>query len=261
MNQVELTRFPALDYACKEAMNTLCTNLTFVGGMRNRIMITSCNASEGKSFLSMNIMRTLAQLGHSVVLVDADLRRSQIKARYGLHFLDGEGYGMTHYLAGICGPEDVVYATDIPGSAIVPVGHEVINSLAMLNTPRLERLFKQLSSQFEFVIVDAPPVGVIIDAAEIAKYCDGTIFVVKYNSVSRKELLNARQQIERSGSVVLGAVLNEVSFDSLSSKKYYNKSYYSHYNSDYYKPSKRRKPAEKGEKAANPAAAQRPVRQ
>lgn len=78
MNQVELTRFPALDYACKEAMNTLCTNLTFVGGMRNRIMITSCNASEGKSFLSMNIMRTLAQLGHSVVLVDADLRRSQI---------------------------------------------------------------------------------------------------------------------------------------------------------------------------------------
>lgn len=88
-----------------------------------------------------------------------------------------------------------------------------------------------------------------------------TIFVVKYNSVSRKELLNARQQIERSGSVVLGAVLNEVSFDSLSSKKYYNKSYYSHYNSDYYKPSKRRKPAEKGEKAANPAAAQRPVRQ
>ena len=63
MNKLELVRFRALDYACKEAINTLCTNLTFVGNEKRIIMVTSSQAHEGKSFISMNIMRTLAQLG------------------------------------------------------------------------------------------------------------------------------------------------------------------------------------------------------
>ena len=84
MNKLELTRFPALDYACKEAINTLCTNLTFSGSDIRRIMLTSCQAHEGKSFLTLCIQRTLAQLGYRVVLVDADLRRSQIQSRQSL---------------------------------------------------------------------------------------------------------------------------------------------------------------------------------
>ena len=83
-------------------------------------------------------------------------------------------------------------------------------------------------------MVDAPPVGVIIDAAQIARHCDGTLIVVQYNSVSRRELLSVKNQVESTGCEILGAVLNDVAFDTLSSKKYYNKSYYSHYYSGYY---------------------------
>ena len=237
MNKLEFVRFRTLDYACKEAINTLCTNLTFVGSDKRIIMVTSTQAHEGKSFLTMNIMRTLAQLGKKVVLVDADLRKSQIAGKYGIRIQEGSGYGTVHYLAGMCSLNDVVYETNIPGAYTIPVGREVTNSLALLSTPRLKHMLKELQAQFDFVLVDAPPVGVIIDAAEIAKSCHGAIFAVKYNTISRRELAEAKAQIDRTGCEVLGAVLNEVDLDALSSKKYYNKSYYNHYNSDYYKPS------------------------
>ena len=78
MNRIAMTRFKPLSYACTEAINTLCTNLTFAGNDKKVIMVTSAQAHEGKSFITMNIMRTFAKLGHRVVLVDAVLRRSQI---------------------------------------------------------------------------------------------------------------------------------------------------------------------------------------
>lgn len=255
MNKIELVRFRPLDYACKEAINTLCTNLTFVGEEKRIIMVTSTHAHEGKSFLTMNIMRTLAQLGKKVVLVDADLRKSQIMSRYGLRVREGSGNGTVHYLAGMCSLNDVVYETGIPGAYMVPVGREVSNSLALLSTPRLSHMLRELQSRFDFVLVDAPPVGVIIDAAEIAKSCHGVIFAVKYNEVSRRDLAEAKNQIERTGCEILGAVLNDVDLETLSSKKYYNKSYYNSYNSDYYKPGKAGRRTEKSDR--RPREAQR----
>ena len=241
MNKLELTRFKSLDYACKEAINTLCTNLTFSGMDKRRIMITSCSAHEGKSFITINLMRTFAKLGHKVILVDSDLRRSQISAKYGMNIIEGSGYGLSHYLAGMCSLEEVVYETDIPGAYMIPVGYEVSNSLSLLSGTRFQELFRKLEGDYEYVLVDAPPVGVIIDAAEIAKHCDGTVFVVKYNTTSRKELDEAKRQIERTGCPILGAVLNDVAFDTLSSKKYYNKNYYANYESEYYNKANQKK--------------------
>lgn len=243
MNKLEFVRFRTLDYACKEAINTLCTNLTFAGEENRVIMLTSSQAHEGKSFLSMNIMRTLSQLGKRVILVDLDLRRSQIGAKYGVRLREGNGNGSTHYLAGMCSLNEVMYETNINGAYMIPVGREVTNSLALLSTPRLGRMIKELRERFDYVLVDAPPVGVIIDAAEIAKFCDSAVFAVKYNTISRKELAEAKTQIDRTGCRVLGAVLNEVDVNALSSKKYYNKTYVNHYNSDYYQASS--KPAGK----------------
>ena len=230
MNSLELTCFPKLDYASAEALNTLCANLSFAGENVRRIMLTSCQASEGKSYISINAMRTLAGLGKRVALVDADLRRSMLASRYGMQlYSKRKSQGLSHYLAGMCGIEDVIYSTNIPGAHMVPVGREVTNSLSLLTTPRLTALLDHLAQTFDFVLVDAPPIGMIIDAAEIAKSCDGTLLIVNYNKTRRRDLLEARRQIERAGCRVLGAVLNNVTFDSYINKKYYNKSYYNAY--------------------------------
>ena len=78
MKNIQFRRFEKLDYAGNEAINTLCTNLSFAGSDVKRIMFTSAHDGEGKSFLAMQVMRTLGKMGRSVVLVDADLRRSSV---------------------------------------------------------------------------------------------------------------------------------------------------------------------------------------
>ena len=122
MKQLKITKFPALDYAGNEAFNTLSTNLSFAGASVKKIMITSCHASEGKSYLSMNLMRTLAQRGIKVALVDADLRRSMINTDYGVRFEDGrnDGKGLSHFLAGMVSMDEVFlpYLTDGRGNTL-----------------------------------------------------------------------------------------------------------------------------------------------
>lgn len=225
MKRLTISRFPELSYACSEAINALCTNLSFSGADVRRVMVTSCQTHEGKSFVSMNTMRTMAELGKSVVLIDADLRRSAIQTNYGVQYEQGRGMGLTHYLAGMAGLEDVLYATDIEGAYMVPVGHEVFNSLPLLASSLFQELLDDLAKRADYVLVDAPPIGMVIDAAEIAKTCDGTLLVVSYDRVKRQELLEAKEQLEQSGTPILGTVLNMVKLDSYLNKKYYYKSY------------------------------------
>lgn len=230
MNSLKFGRFPRLDYAGSEAINTLCTNLAFSGENVKKIMITSSHASEGKSHLSMNVMRTLARLGKSVVLVDADMRRSMIESRFNLQYANPENKpGLAHLLAGRAEADEVIYQTDVAGAYMVPIGREITNPLPLLNSDRLGRLLDTLARQADYVIVDAPPVGMVIDAAQIAKFCDGTLIVVGYNTVHRQELIDVKNQMEQTGCPILGAVLNMVEYDDYMSRKYYNRSHYSSY--------------------------------
>ena len=230
MRSLTINRFSPLSYAGAEAVNMLCTNLSFSGENVKKIMLTSCHAAEGKSYLSMNVMRTMAKLGKSVVLIDADLRRSNIIQRYGIQFNDNEQpVGLSHLLAGMVEEADVIYETDILGAYMIPVGRKVSNSLPLLNSARFQKLVDDLAEQFDYVIIDAPPIGMVIDAAQIAKYVDGTVLVVAYNSVRRQELIDAKEQIAATGCPILGAVMNQTEYDNFLSKKYSYKSYYSHY--------------------------------
>lgn len=158
MKQLKITKFPALDYAGNEAFNTLSTNLSFAGASVKKITITSCHASEGKSYLSMNLMRTLAQRGIKVALVDADLRRSMVNSDYGLKYEDGrnDGKGLSHFLAGMVGMDEVIYQTDIPNAIMVPVGRDVPNPLALLTNSHFAELLDMLARMADYVIVDAP---------------------------------------------------------------------------------------------------------
>ena len=238
MKQVKFTKLPELDYAGSEAFNTLCTNLSFAGENVKKIMITSCHASEGKSYLSMNLARALAQRGTKVALVDADLRRSMINTDYGLQFENGKNIdkGLSHFLAGMVGMDEVIYQTNITNMLMVPVGRDVPNPLSLLTNKHFAELLDMLAKMVDYVIVDAPPVGMVIDAAEIAKFCDGTMIAVHYNDVRRQELLDVKQQIEQSGCPILGTVLNQVDYDSYLSRKYYYGKYKGGYYKKYYTP-------------------------
>ncbi len=234
MKSMMLQSIPTLDYATNEAINTLATNVIFSGEGYKAIMVTSCDKGEGKSFITFELAQKLAVMGYSVVMVDCDIRRSVFCSCYQVA-MQKPAYGLTHYLAGRCEEEQVIYSSNITGLDIVPAGKEVINSLPLLNSTAFGNLMSHLRSSYDFILVDAPPVGLIVDAAMIASSCDGTIFTITSEKVSRREVKSALQQIEKSGCAVLGVVLNKVSMDTHKSRRYYYKSYYSHYGDEYTK--------------------------
>lgn len=118
----------------------------------------------------------------------------------------------------------------------------------LLTSARFASLMKDLGRRYNFVLVDAPPVGLIVDAAMIANVCDGTLFTVTNERISRRELKSAIRQIQNSGCTVLGIILNKVVMETHKSRKYYYKSYYSHYSSEEY-VSKDKKPTAQSSQA------------
>ena len=238
MKKARIHRLEKLEYAGAEALNTICSNLSFAGRNQKKIVFSSVSEHEGKSYMTMQIMRNLARRGKRVVLIDADLRMSATINRYGIE-VEGEYVGLAHYLAGYCGMEDVLYETNLYGAYMVLEGRDVLNPIPLLNSKEFAQLLDALAREFDVVLVDAPPVGLVIDAAEIARYCDGAVLVCEYNHTRRRELAAARRQIEQAGCPLMGCIINKVTFDSISSKKYYNRSYYSHYNSSYYRRGKK----------------------
>ena len=234
MRQLKIGRFPALDYACSEALNTLCTNLSYCGREGRSILFTSRYEQEGKSGIAMNVMRTLAGYGKRVLLVDADLRCSTLARRYRFTYAQRENAGLAQHLAGMCELQDVVYRTNLPGAFILPAGHEVLNSMQLLASYRYGEMMDALRDEFDIVLVDSPPAGLIVDAIEIARYCDGAVIVVEYNRGRVQDVADVAANLAKTGCKVLGAVMNGVNLKSFRNRKYYYRSerysaYYHHY--------------------------------
>lgn len=244
---MEIRNFPQAEYKVKEAINTLCANLSFVGGDVKVILVTSCSPQEGKSSISMELMRTMGEMGMKVLLLDADIRASALRGEYDIKVTTDakRSYpGLVHYLAGNCSAEDIICETNLPNVSMILAGKNVVNSLPLLISSRLEMLMDLLRARYDVIIVDTPPVGAIVDAAKIARCCDGALLVIKSGGVSAKEVEDAIHQMERAGCPILGTVLNE--FDE---SRYGGNGYYKSY---YYMPEKlmsrrKKKPAANGE--------------
>ena len=235
MKRIEIGRLPKLNFVSNEAMNTLATNISYCGDNIRTILVTSRYAFEGKSYMAMNLMRTIASLQKRVVLLDTDLRCSRLVGNYMMRFPDKEYMGLAQYLAGMCEIEDIIYETNVDNGFFIPIGRKVSSSLQLLSSVRMAALMKYLADHFEMVVVDTPPAGIIVDALEVAKYCDGAVLIVGYNRGHRQDVADVTAAIQKTGCPVLGAVLNNVDFGTLTSRKYYYRSekYYSYYHSAY----------------------------
>ena len=221
MVNMEIRRLALTEYPITDALDTLCTNLSFVGEMK-RVLLTSCRPQEGKSYVAMHMMRTMAtRLGMHVVLMDADIRSSTLRGTYGIRVNSDDTYlGLTGYLSGRCSMEEIVGRTNIPGADLILAGKTVMNSLLLYNSSRMQELFERLASQYDAVLVDAPPVGTIIDAAKLATLCDGALFVVE-SGMRAHRLKEAVAQIEKANCPVIGYVLNKFKGRSSEGEGYY----------------------------------------
>lgn len=220
MEKIAVARFVNKEFQAAEAIKTLRTNLMFCGEYVRAIALTSYSASEGKSTISFQLAASLAQAGKRVLLLDADLRKSVLKSRLKAH---GKIEGLSHYLSGMSNVNDLLCATDIPELYIMFAGVRVPNASELLGSKHFQKLIPALKDAFDYVIVDAPPLGQVIDCAVMAPELDGTLIVVDTTHNSYKLEKRIKAQLDKSGGKILGVVLNRVNFKDKSG--YYGKAY------------------------------------
>lgn len=195
------------DYRMVEGMNQLKTNLMFSGDNIHSIMITSSVPNEGKSSVAFNLARTLAENEKKVLLVDCDLRKSVMVGKY---HMEGVNKGMTHYLTGQATCDEIIYETEEAGFYIAVAGRLSPDPTSLLNSELFEDFIKYARERFDYVVIDAPPLGWVIDAVIIGQLTDGAVIVIEQGVLKRKIVQDVVKQLKMGGIRILGAVLNKV---------------------------------------------------
>lgn len=206
MNTTKL-KLPGLDdYFVQEAYNVLRTNIQFCGQDVKVIAITSCGMNEGKTILSMHIGRSLAELGKRVLVIDGDMRKSVMASR---NADVKNAAGLSEVLTGQAKLQECIFATQFENFHVLFSGKYPPNPVELLNGKYFERVIEAAKGVYDFVIVDTPPLGMVVDAAVIASKCDSAIMVIG-NNVKYAQAQEVVAQLEKSGCNVLGVVFNNV---------------------------------------------------
>lgn len=221
LHKVVMTDPKQQDYFYEEAIKTLRTNIQFTGTEIKSIVLTSTYPNEGKSDIIFQLAREMGKMEKKVLVVDADIRKSSFVSRYQV---SEKVNGLSQYLSGQKSLHDVVYTTNFPGVDIIFAGPVAPNPSELLGQENFAALLREMRNLYDYILVDTPPIGSIIDAAVVAKQCDGVILVIESEVVSRKMAVRTKEQIEMSGCKLLGTVLNKVDKNK---NRYYSK--YSQY--------------------------------
>lgn len=207
MDTISLNKITNKDFRVEEAYKALRSNIIFSGADIKVIGLTSCQADEGKSSVSLNLAVSMAALGKKVIFLDADLRKSVLLGRYRIN---RPIKGLTHYLSGLNSHEDIIYNTNVENLHIIFSGQTPPNPSELLDSKSFTALINYLRSEYDYIFMDTPPLGIVIDAAVAAKNCDGMIMVIEHNQVSYKFAQSVKEQLEKTDTKILGVVLNKI---------------------------------------------------
>ena len=227
MQRINIGRLAKLDYRSNEAFKRLRTNIQLCGDDIKVISITSCIPTDGKSSISLNLAVSLSQLGKKVLFIDCDLRKSVLVGKYKIGKATN---GMTHFLTGMKTLDEVVYSTNVENLYMILSGPVPPNPAELLSNKRFMECLSISKKVYDYIIIDTPPLGSVVDASIISSKCDGTALVIAAKAVSYKLAQDVIEQINATNTKFLGVILNKVTFKENSYYgKYYGK-YYGNYN-------------------------------
>ena len=195
-------------FAEQEAYKTLRTNIRFFLQNKGckRISITSAVAGEGKSITLLNLAISVAEDGHKVLLIDADLRRPAL-ARL---LVEKATPGLSNVLAGLCTMEEAVRKELYPNLDVVFSGDIPPNPSELLGSDKMRQFIEEMSEKYDYILVDTPPVNVVSDASIVTSLLDGVLLLVRQGSSRKDVVKRAIANLELTGIRPLGIVLNGV---------------------------------------------------
>lgn len=206
-----------------ESFRQLRTNLQFanVSGRAKTVLVTSSLPGEGKSTTATNLAIALAQAGQSVCLIDADLRRPMVSDYLGLE----RNAGLTTALVGAADVNDLLQHWGEDNLYVLTSGQIPPNPSELLGSDEMRHLVVRLEQAFDTVVVDAPPLLPVTDAAVLSQHVGGVVVVVGSNKLKQQDLQKSLNALEMVGSNLLGVVLNRLPVKGPDAYAY---SYYSH---------------------------------
>ncbi len=208
-----------------ESYRTIRTSLLFSQAEKppQIILLTSAAPGEGKTTTTLNLSIALAREGHSVLVVDADMRKGLCHSRLGLR----NNRGLSNVLTGRLSLEEGIQATSVNGLSFLSRGTIPPNPTELLGSTKMKEILEKLRQTFNFIFIDSPPVVVVSDAAVISVLSDGVLLVIDGQKTSRPSAQKAVERLDVVHARLLGVILNGVNLDDP------NYSYYRSYASYY----------------------------
>lgn len=223
-----------LNFAAAEAYNLLRTNIVFSFPQTEEkvcrvIGITSAMRGEGKSITSINLSYALAKDNKKVLLMECDLRLPTLAKRLSLL----SSPGVSNVLVGLCSVAEALQVYEENKNLhIITSGNIPPNPSELIGSQRMEQLIMALKSNYDYIILDLPPVNVVVDGLVASKYTDGMVVVVREGYTDNEALSDSIYQLKFANAKLLGFVYNAAGGTHAGYGKY-KKKYYKHYSSDY----------------------------
>lgn len=191
----------------EEYYNALCTNIQLSGDKLKVISVTSVNPGEGKTTTSINIAWSFARAGYKTLLIDGDTRNSVM---LGVFKSREKITGLTEFLSGTADLSHGLCDTNIENLFVVQSGTVSPNPTALLQSKNFNDMIETLRKYFDYIIIDTPPIGIVIDAAIITQKCDASILVTATGEANKRDIQKAKQQLKQTRKLFLGVVLNKL---------------------------------------------------
>ncbi len=200
-----------------ESFRTLKINMQYSSLDKNYqvIVVTSSNLGEGKTFIASNLALSLSQGNKRVILIDCDFRKPNIHRKFKLP----NTLGLSEILAG----EGVIHLLIRKYNSnldIITSGHILPNPAEALESEKMDTFIEALRSEYDYIILDTPPILLVSDPQILATKADGTILVAKYGKTNKDEIKESYRMLKNINVNVIGTVLNGIKMDS---KKYFYK--------------------------------------
>ena len=208
VNETKLILNDSTPWVIKEAYKGLRTNVLFsLPGAESKVIgVTSAFMHDGKSINAINMAISLAQLNKKVMLIEADLRRPTISARFQVKGTPG----LSDALVAQANFVDCVRRLKDYGIDMMPAGSLPPDPTWLLQSRQMQALVNALKKQYDYVVFDLPPVTSVADASIMAPNLDGFLFVVRHNSTDIRAVRDALSQLKRAKARIIGFVYNDV---------------------------------------------------
>jgi succinoglycan biosynthesis transport protein ExoP len=211
--EVALATFKRRPSLLAESFHDTLTSILFSGqnGTQPQIIaLTSASPSEGKTTVASNLAAALADINQNVLLIDADMRRPRQHHIFGVENTEGLSSLLRGHTPIVEPPSSpAIVETQVPGLCLLSSGPAVSNASNLLYSPRLAEILRAARGEFDYILIDTPPMMQLADARIISQHCDTVILVVRAGKTTRDAARAARQKFAQDGTPVLGVILND----------------------------------------------------